>query len=301
MDTDYYEKLFLKLDDYKTKILNSSNYKEVYIDLYNYLAKICPNLFSNNYPKRIFFEVLKKIQEYEALIPDGYIIDTVPKIDRKLLPIFPSTDELLDYIIYTTLDFISLNKKDIDIKTFDFTNFCCDAVMQMEELCASLDIDFSSIDLEPGFTNNPELYNGTGFHYFGIATINNEYYLLDPTYRQFFTKRHNFLERIQIPFTSGCLPGLFMLMKEERFSVAKTLIKRGWIKINDEIYKNYMDGFAISYRNGIYYEYTGNFSYTTKYTVDDYQRFINGEDNQVNHEGIESLGYQLRPSIIRKR
>ena len=35
-----------------------------------------------------------------------------------------------------------------------------------------------------------------------------------------------------------------------------------------------------------------DFSYTTKYTAEDYRKFLRHEDNQVNHEWHQVLGYQ---------
>ena len=59
--------------------------------------------------------------------------------------------------------------------------------------------------------------------------------------------------------------------------------------------KTYLDAFTISFRNGLYYENTLDFSYTTEYSLDDYIRFIHGDDNQINHEDKLYLGYQSKP------
>ena len=59
--------------------------------------------------------------------------------------------------------------------------------------------------------------------------------------------------------------------------------------------KCYFDGFALSFRNGHFYEQTNDFSYTTFYTLDDYKRFLDGEDNQINHESNYTLKLQSIP------
>ena len=86
-----------------------------------------------------------------------------------------------------------------------------------------------------------------------------------------------------------------MIMSEERKKVAEVLLKRGWIELDQNVFKHYMDGFAISFRNGLYYEQTNDFSYTTNYTASDYEKFLFGADTQILHEGDEVLGYQKRP------
>ena len=59
--------------------------------------------------------------------------------------------------------------------------------------------------------------------------------------------------------------------------------------------KYYLDGFAISFRNGLYYDETGDYSFTTPYTFDEYIDFLNGKDSQVKREGKLVLGYHEKP------
>ena len=84
-------------------------------------------------------------------------------------------------------------------------------------------------------------------------------------------------------------------MNEERKKVANKVLTDGWIEWNNSNMKNYLDGFTMSYRNGLYYERTNDFSFKTKYKIEDYNRFINGKDNTINHEGRDNLGYQQIP------
>ena len=53
--------------------------------------------------------------------------------------------------------------------------------------------------------------------------------------------------------------------------------------------------FTVSFRNGLYYENTNDFSFTAPYSVEDYVKFLHGENSQLNIEGEENLGYQRRP------
>ena len=95
--------------------------------------------------------------------------------------------------------------------------------------------------------------------------------------------------------TEGCKAGVYMLMTEDSKKIANELLSNGYIEINEETLKIYLDPFAISFRNGLYYEQTQDFSYTTDYDADDYMEFLWGNDNQLNYEDQNCLGYQNRP------
>ena len=94
--------------------------------------------------------------------------------------------------------------------------------------------------------------------------------------------------------TEGCKAGVYMLMTEDSKKIANELLSNGYIEINEETLKIYLDPFAISFRNGLYYEQTQDFSYTTDYDADDYMEFLWGNDNQLNYEDQNCLGYQNR-------
>lgn len=115
------------------------------------------------------------------------------------------------------------------------------------------------------FNHNSTLFNGRGYHFFNILKINGNYYLVDCTYKQFFLLRKCLLERIGIPYLSGCYPGVFMCLTEKRKNTAEQIIQNGYIPLTDDIFKDYMDGFLLSWRNGTFYEETKDCSYTTPY------------------------------------
>lgn len=93
----------------------------------------------------------------------------------------------------------------------------------------------------------------------------------------------------------GCKPGVYMLMTEKGKKIANKLIRDGYVKLDEETLKLYLDSFTISFRNGLYYERTEDFSYTTDYTADDYLDFLWGKDNLLNYEDRSWLGFQKRP------
>ncbi len=48
-------------------------------------------------------------------------------------------------------------------------------------------------------------------------------------------------------------------MDERRRKAAAKILKEGWISLTPEKFKDYMDGFLLSWRNGLYYETTNDF------------------------------------------
>ena len=153
------------------------------------------------------------------------------------------------------------------------------------------------IVLTPAFSDNNKLFDGSGYHCVTIASFGSKNFLIDCSYSQFFTANKNLLERTGIVNSFGCKPGRFMLMTDSRLHLVNNLLTRGWIEHNDNTLKDYMDGFAIFYRNGLYYEETNDYSYTTRYNAQDYMNFLEKKDNQLNYESIKTLGYQRVPSI----
>lgn len=283
-----------KMKEFKSRIMASSNNERIFIEFYKYIKFISNYYFHGYAMDSDFKQISYFIAELEQNLPNGYILESTPIFEKPILGHNPSCEEILDYIVNSAKETIAKRRNE-DVMSCSFINYCCDASIHMEEICVKLGIDYKYIDLEPGFSKDYKLFDGNGYHYFIIAKINGKEYLLDPTYRQFFTKSYNILERIGVVYTSGCQSGRFMLMYEERLNVAKTLLKRGWIELTDNVIKAYFDGFTISYRNGLYYEETQDYSYTTNYTADDYRNFLAGLDNQINHEGANVLGYQLKP------
>lgn len=85
-----------------------------------------------------------------------------------------------------------------------------------------------------------------------------------------------------------------MLLNEERENVAKELLKKGYIILTPDTLKHYLDGFTLSFRNGLYYEQNG-ISYTTPYTYEQYLDFLYTDASLTDYEDRSLLGYQKRP------
>ena len=210
-----------------------------------------------------------------------------------------SSNDIIDKLVFDTRKYLLLEHgftNDFSkFKNIDLTNYCHKSSMFIKKICDKNKIKSYILPIYPGYCENNRLYNGNGYHFANIIKNNNRHYLVDVTYSQFFYTVRNNLDRLGIVGTGGCNPGVFMLMTENGRKIANSLITNGYIELNDEVFKVYLDAFTISFRNGLYYENTLDFSYTTAYSVDDYIRFLHGDDNQINYEGKINLGYQKKP------
>lgn len=95
---------------------------------------------------------------------------------------------------------------------------------------------------------------------------------------------------------NGCNPGVYMLMNGSRRKTAMNILKKGYVVADDENMKNYLDGFLLSYRNGLFYErFLEEANYDVEYSVEDYFNFINGYELLFEYEPIEFMGNQEEP------
>lgn len=234
----------------------------------------------------------------EHIIPADYIID-IPKIDFSKAPIYPKDPQdheaILNYLVKMTRDFLYGRLRQLygnmPFEKYDLTNRCNDAAIYTDTLASSLHISCKYKVLNPGFTLDGE--HGIN-HAFTFIGLDEKIYIVDCTYSQFFHRKRTLYERMGVAGIYNT-PGAFMMLTPTRRKVAEKLLKDGWIECTDEVMKAYFDGFAICFRNGLFYEDTKDFTYETPYTADDYKRFLSYDDDQTNHEPIEHLGLQKRP------
>lgn len=279
---------------------NKSDCIEKMIKLYSYAKMISLKISKEYQNPNSFTPISDAILKCERYLPkDEYISNVKPNypfVNSEAVNNFDENVILLHDIVNRTRKYLHRYS---DSKTpfyqFDLTNYCGTACNYTIKICKQKKIKAIKIKINPGFTDKFKLYNGFGFHYFVIVELNGIRYLVDPTYSQFFLLKRNILERIGIMNLMGCDPGIFMNMNPDRKKVSDIILQDGWIELTDENLKHYLDGFAISFRNGLYYEKTNDFSFNTNYTADDYRNFLNGNDSQLNHEGKIVLGYQEIP------
>lgn len=254
----------------------------------------------------LYRNLLDKALGCEVRLMNGFIVESKPYFQYDD-PYFDkvkfsklSDEEKVDYIVWLarkeTLE--RLNKFDKSIKSLDGLHLqdeCKNVSYSIKKICDNLKVKAKVIKIPAGFNEKLNIYDGNGYHYFVMLTINGENYIVDCTYRQFFRLDNNNLNRFGIVGMSGCSAGTFMLMDEERKKVALHLLKNGWIKCNDKNFKHYLDGFTMSYRNALYYEWLGQVDYSVGYTASDYIEFLNGDDLMTNYEPEDGLGEQEVP------
>jgi hypothetical protein len=252
----------------------------------------------------IYEKMLDKVIDCEDFCSNSFILESKPIFNvndsRFTNKSITDIDKniLLDYIVWFTRDRLLNTHQDdspdelVDFNKLHLTNDCRMASNIVKLICDMLRIECEVIKIPPAFTDEYKLYGGNGFHYFCLVKIDGIKYIIDTTYRQFFTLDSNNINRLGVMGLDGCNPGVYMLMNNSRKKTAINILKKGYVVANDENLKNYFDGFLLSYRNGLYYEWNGKVDYNPSYTVDDYFKFINGDELLFDYEPIDFLGNQ---------
>lgn len=289
--------------NYSEKIKQTQASPDTMTELYSFIKKITPIFYINNCLEPSYEYVRAAMTLCELQIPKKFIIESNPNFNLNNNPNIKNcttTTNILNYIVCKTRQQLSIKHSfeetnPTNLDQLDLVNDCIYSSSTVNTLCEHLNLKSYTLKIHQGYKEDAKLCNGNGFHMFNIIELNNQYHLIDCTYRQFFTLYKNHLDRIGIINTAGCKPGTFMIMNKERKQIATKILKDGWITLEENTLKHFLDGFTISFRNGLYYETTQDFSYTTPYTTEDYINFLQEKDNQINHEGKENLGFQKKP------
>ena len=277
--------------------ITRENSEEILEGIYKYVKENSSKYYNKGLMHPGYGVIRDAIYELESYVK-GRIIDVDVNFSLK-----DKSDSFIEYLVYLGRKHLiekhyrilkNISDK-LDLNLLNFTNYCKESAKYIKKICDEKGIDNYLLPIYPGYTNKYNLFNGSGYHFANIIHYNNKYYLIDITYSQFFYKDRNNLERIGLVNIPGCTAGRFMLFDDINKNIAINILKNGYIELNEEIIKRYLDAFTISFRNGLYYENTNDFSFKTNYTIDDYVSFFKGNDNQVKHEGYENLGYQKRP------
>ena len=314
MEKCLYQEQFISarymLEKYKTflkQTKETTKQKEIMADVYSYLKRIAPFMYSGLEMNALYRSLIKDTLDLEFLLNKEKLLDIKLNLNSSdfdghvKLCFEGETEDKIKSIVQTIREllFLRLNKsKGNDLQMLsanDLTGYCSICSSMVKESCKLLHLNAMNVHLEPGFISNSSLFSGVKKHYCTFVSSENDVYLVDISYSQFFWLKNNLIEKLGVPLLSGCSVGVFMIMTEERKKVAETLLRDGFIKVTPQVLKAYMDGFALSYRNGLAYEGTVSPSYTTDYTANDYLHFLYGEDNQLNHERDYTLGIQKRP------
>lgn len=294
-----FEKQKQTIDSYSKKV-DINNYDEIMSLIYKYIKEVTPEYYVKGKMDKLYDKLWVRVYYAEDRFASNVKILGAPILINQNEEL-KNGDFINNLIIetrkYLVKNALFYNSGDelIDFSQLNLTNYCETASDFVSKFCKFENVECYKIPICPGYNKTAELFDGVRWHYANIVKYNNEYYLVDLTISQFFYKYKNNLDRLGVIGCDGCYPGMFMMLDEKRKNIATTLLNEGYIKLDEATFKAYMDAFTISFRNGLYYEDTNDFSYTTNYSTDDYIRFLNGEDDQIKHEGRENLGYQKRP------
>ena len=288
----YYDKIS------KTKILDEKI--ELLNDLYKYIKSVTPDFFIDGKMSYYYKKLKPLIIKCESLFDGNFLIPNNPIYKSVSSPNLSSNNysSILDYIVYETRKYLLNICQREDLSKLHLANCCTISnckVLNMLDHFGFEDTTYSII-VTPGFVDMPQLFDGSGYHCITILNLDEKYFLIDCTYSQYFNLGQNSLHRIGLVDFMNCRPGKFMTMNNDRLNVAESLLTRGWIELNERTFKDYFDGFALFYRNGLYYELTGDYSYTTNYTAKDYRNFLEKKDSQLNYEKKHVLGFQRVPN-----
>ena len=283
------KKIIDRIKNYQERFdssLTSNRKLKLFKDMCSYIKKVSPNFY--DYEKKSisydYEKIIKELIYMEKFLPCKKLIN-VP-FSNKVSFSFDNIEDILDLIIKKVRE--EINEYQI---SGDLRGQCYNATILAQRYAFMYDLKFHIQEINLGFINK----HSYGQHFFGIVDNKGKKYLIDATYSQFFLLKRNCFEYLGMMEMVGPQAGSFMLMNEKRKEIAKKILSDCWIELTPGVLKAYLDGFAISYRNGLYYEEYQDFSYTTLYTDDDYWNFLNGLDNQYNHEKAQCLGYQKRP------
>lgn len=281
-----------QINDFRSKV-NGNNNEKVFTEMYKYIKDVTNSYSALGFYHPAYISLLKELESFELDFGYQKIINVPINFE-----FYEEKKDFLEMVVHSVRQFLIRKHgmgPNIDINAIDYTNDCANAKEVVKAICSSEKVKCIDLPIFPGYDQKERIYGGAGFHWANIVEYNGKKYLIDVTYPQFFWLGGNNLERLGIVNFPGCSSGIFMLMSEKTKQIATTLLKDGYIELTEEILKLYLDSFTISFRNGLYYESTNDFSFTTPYTLDDYTKFLIGEDSQIKHEGRENLGFQEKP------
>lgn len=301
----FYKQKFEQYGEVYQKIVSTpelDKQKKYLSYLYNSLKAVAPKFYIKGEMDELYEGLLERVWDSEEAIQDGFIIESVPDFKTSYLNVFPislkNDEEILDWLVAKGRQRLINRNGVYNLDEVSLENECAYASKYVKHLCADLRINCKDVKITPGYNKN--VLCG-GYHHFNVVSIQDHHYLVDLTYRQFFTHQRNSFDRIGVVGFSGGKPGKFMILTEDRLKLASKILKKGYIELTKENLKTYLDGFTLSYRNGLYYETTNDYSYLTDYTPEAYVKMLSGRDNMLNHEPKHFIGRQNKPlTRIRK-
>ncbi|MDE6292702.1 MAG: hypothetical protein K2L98_03385 [Bacilli bacterium] len=278
-------------------------------ELYKHMKHIAPSYADKErYVDNSYSYFVLLLSQIEKMLPYHFILENKPNFDfTRNYDRITSDDikdksekEIIEYIVHRGRCYIAAyfckNKDEakVDLGKLNLECNCNISSGNVKLICDSLKLFSENIVIFPAFYDEINVYDYGNKHMLTIVTIGKKQYIVDLTYSQFFLLRYNNFDRLGIPLLGGCAAGLYMSLTDEQREFAERLMRDGYVEATEENIKLYYDGFAMSFRNGLYYENMKKITYETSYTASDYHNFIAGRDNQIRHEDFDCLGRQKK-------
>lgn len=174
--------------------------------------------------------------------------DLIKNIEYKCqhkIPLSPNEVQYyLSYVCYQVRKKLA-DKKNQSIDNYAFLNQCDTAQAMIANYFNSLNIENMPVDTQKAITD--EIIG----HSFTIASFlvndKNMFFIIDPTYTQFFDKNHCSFENYKIiagKIVSTPDPGYFInKLPDEKKALIKEFLYKGFMELNEENSKIYGDSF----------------------------------------------------------
>ena len=281
--------LYVKLAETKPDIAMSN--------AYHFIKQVCGIYYRNNSMDKNYSALISPLTYLEATCLGS---KNMIKFSKKFCAFehpTPSKNDMLNYLIWNGRKYImghGIDDDDIvDLYDWHFQYQCVKASDYIYELCNDHNIKCKKVIIYPGYDSSVWVDSHLSKHCFNIIEYNDKNYLVDITYAQFFKKCDNALDRLGVVGLEGPSVGCYMSLTEKGKNIAYKILNDGYIELDEDVFKTYMDAFTLSFRNGLFYE-DGNNDFCVPYSVDDYKRFLCCND-RPSLEKVKCLGKQKRP------
>ena len=189
---------FLYLEDTANKISACKTKEEAckYMnEAYLYIKNVTPSFFEGHRLVGGYKYLRYGIMLCEKALPKDYIMESTPNYKKDMIdpeiPFKANIEEKLNWIVFMTRKYLeeklSEIEKRVDFLNYDLGNYCMASSKKVGELCRTLGLSYDQYVIYPGFCEYPALYDGYGYHYIDLVFADGKEYLVDATYRQFFT------------------------------------------------------------------------------------------------------------------
>lgn len=290
-DVDGYQKKFFSVsEEMKYDVLK---------ECYAYLKEASKDVVDSPVEAEMMAVITSQIYAFSQMLPPDSLIKPKPYDFNKEVKLKYGMDAegILDFLVYQERCRLFNSAKSFGIRSFedyDPIDDCRESALSVYNMAKRMGINAVVKMIEPGYLYDSPLCKGGCKHCVVVLQLLGIPYLIDATYLQFFMRKRCMLEALGAVYMPLPNPGTYMVMDEGRRKTAEKVLNDGWMMMTNENVKNYLDGFTMYYRNGLYYENTGDFSYMPEYDARTYFNFLDHRDSQARYEDYEGLGYQYR-------